>query len=300
MFKHSRAQDADDQRKESSVEIGNWLARCVGRPFALPGTWLAIRLGLSAHQVTSAAFIANLLGAGAIAGGTDLGFVVGVVLLQLAYWLDHVDGQVARWNGTASLDGVYFDYLLHHAAALSLGFALSHGLTIRHGDPRWSIAGWTIAGGWLFLGLHNDCRYKAFFQRLKRDCESFQLAPRPAERPSPPSSWPRRGMSAFLWPAFKSCEPHIVLITLSIAAIFMIFMSGATRVFIQSYVLLMAILAPTLAIARWSARFASGRSKLISRAGSNRKSRARLDAFRCALFDETDRDRNRLDENTKG
>ncbi len=34
-------------------EIGNWLARRVARPSAIYGSWLAIRMGLSANQVTS-------------------------------------------------------------------------------------------------------------------------------------------------------------------------------------------------------------------------------------------------------
>ena len=94
-------------------------------------------------------------------------FVLGVALAHLAFWLDHVDGQVARWRGTASLDGVYLDYLMHHAANLALGFALGYGLAARSGDLRWTIAGFAIGAGWTLLSLHNDCRYKAVFQRLK-------------------------------------------------------------------------------------------------------------------------------------
>ena len=87
----------------------------------------------------------------------------------LGYWLDHVDGQVARWRGTACLGGVYFDYMMHHLAMMALGFALGFGLTMRGGSPLWSVAGFLIAAGWTILNLHNDCRYKAWFQRLKRD-----------------------------------------------------------------------------------------------------------------------------------
>ena len=99
----------------------------------------------------------------AVAGGSSPGWC----LAWLAFWLDHVDGQVARWRGTSSLDGVYFDYLLHHVANLTLGFALGFGLAERLGDPLWAVAGALIALGWATLSLHNDCRYKAFFQRLK-------------------------------------------------------------------------------------------------------------------------------------
>src|SRR5258707_1037711 len=86
-------------QKDRHREIGNWLARRVARPTAVYGTWLAVRLGVSAHQVTLAALAASGASAIGLATGTRAGFVAGVVLAHLAFWLDHVDGQVARWRG---------------------------------------------------------------------------------------------------------------------------------------------------------------------------------------------------------
>ena len=139
---------------------------------------------------------------------------LGTVLLHLGFWLDHVDGQVARWRRTASLDGVYLDYLMHHVVNLPLGFALGYGLAIRSGNPLWSVAGFAIAAGWGLLALHNDCRYKAFFQRLKSVSGSYRIdggsGGRPRHRP-----WPRRGLGMVTWPAYKLCEPHVVLLWLT-------------------------------------------------------------------------------------
>ncbi len=36
--------------KQHHRTIGNWLARRVGRPSAVYGTWLAVRLGVSANR----------------------------------------------------------------------------------------------------------------------------------------------------------------------------------------------------------------------------------------------------------
>ncbi len=154
-------------QKQKHREIGNWLARRVARPTAVYGSWVAVRLGCSAHQVTLAALAASLGGAIAIGTGSRAGFMLGLALAHLGFWLDHVDGQVARWRGTACLDGVYLDYVMHHVGNLSLGFGLGFGLASRSGQPAWALAGFAIAGGWALLSLHNDCRYKAFFQRLK-------------------------------------------------------------------------------------------------------------------------------------
>src|SRR6478735_887737 len=107
-------------------EIGSWLARRIGRPSALYGTWVAVRVRASANQVTATALAASLGSGLAIGTGSRVGFVAGVAFAWLAYWLDHVDGQVARWRGTASLGGVYLDYLMHHAATLLQGFALGY------------------------------------------------------------------------------------------------------------------------------------------------------------------------------
>jgi len=231
-------------------EIGNWLARRVARPSAVYGCWLAVRLGLSAHQVTAAAWLSSFAASAAIGTGDRWMFVVGIALAHLAFWLDHVDGQVARWRGTASLDGVYLDYLMHHAANLALGFALGYGLAARSGDARWTIAGFAIGAGWTMLSLHNDCRYKAFFQRLKTATGGYRIDGGAGGRPRPAAPWPRRGLAAITWPAYKSCEPHVVLLGLTAMALVAVGAPAAWLILWQAGVLVFAALAPLLAIAR--------------------------------------------------
>ena len=237
-------------QKDRHREIGNWLARRVARPSAVYGTWLALRLGLSANQVTLAALAASLGAALAVGTGTRSGLLAGVALGHAAFWLDRVDGQVARWRGTAGLDGVYFDYLMHHAAGLALGFALGHGLAVRTGDSSWSVAGFAIACGWAGLALHNDCRYKAFFQRLKKEPGRLTLQGGGGGRPAPPARWPRRGRGLLTWPAYKACEPHAVLLLLTALAAVMAASPArgfeAWRWGVRAF----ALLAPALAAAR--------------------------------------------------
>jgi len=205
-------------QKRRHREIGNWLARRVARPSAVYGTWAAVRLRATAHQVTTAALLAGLAGAAAIGTGDRRGFVAGAALLWLAFWLDHVDGQVARWRGSASLDGVYFDYLMHHVQNMAVGFALGFGLAMRTGFVEWAAAGFAIAAGWTLLGLHNDCRYKAFIQRLKSTADSYRVDGGAGGRPSPAPGWPRRGLGVLTYPAYKACEPHVVLVALTALA----------------------------------------------------------------------------------
>jgi hypothetical protein len=240
----------DSVYKERSREIGNWMARGIARPTAVYGCWLAVRLGLSAHQVTSAALLSSILAAVAIGTGARFGFVGGVLLAHLGFWLDHVDGQVARWRRTVSLDGVYFDYLMHHATNLLLGFALGYGLIAESGDACWAIAGFAIAAGWTLLSLHNDCRYKAFFQRLKSSRGSYRVDGGRGERPEPPAPWPRRGRAAFTWPLYKACEFHVVLSALVVLAALAIANPSAWIALWRAYAIVMAVLAPFLAAGR--------------------------------------------------
>ncbi|WP_435008463.1 CDP-alcohol phosphatidyltransferase family protein [Tundrisphaera lichenicola] len=231
-------------------EVGNWLARRVGRPSAVYGTWAAVRLGLSAHQVTVGSLLAGIGAAVSIGSGTRVGFVAGVALAHLAFWLDHVDGQVARWTKTASLDGVYLDYLMHHASSMALGFGLGYGLAQQSGDPRWSAEGFLIGSGWTFLSLHNDCRYKAFFQRLKATEGAFRVEGGSGGKPSPPAPWPRSGRGMLTWPAFKACEPHVILIALTALALPAWIAPEIWQEAWRWGVRGMALLAPTLAMAR--------------------------------------------------
>lgn len=236
--------------KERHREIGNWLACHVARPTAVYGTWLAVRIGLSANQVTALAMTASLASALGFGLGTRTGFVAGVILALLAFWLDRVDGQVARWNRSASLDGVYLDYLMHHVANLCLGFGLGYGLTTRTGDPRWSLAGFAAAGGWCLLNLHNDCRYKAFFQRLKRESRVYRVDGGSGGRPAPPARFPGLRKRSIVWLAYKTCEPHIILIGLSVLALLGLLAPALWLAAWKASLALMALLAPTLALAR--------------------------------------------------
>ncbi len=197
------AQLRERVHKQRHREIGNWLARRIARPSAVYGTWLAVRLGLSAHHVTVAACVASGAAAIGIGSGTRAGFVGGAVARPWRSGSDRVDGQVAAASGTSSLDGVYFDYMMHHAANLALGFARSgHGLARRTGEPAWSVAGFADRPGLgAMLSLHNDCRYKAFFQELKR--RKAHRVEGDEGRPSA-SPWPRRGRAALTWPASQA------------------------------------------------------------------------------------------------
>ena len=112
-------------------------------------------------------------------------------LLHLGFWLDHVDGQVARWRGTVSLDGVYLDYLMHHLVNLALGFALGYGLCLRLGQSGLGLAGFAIAAGWTFLACTTIAatrRFSSVSRAPRRPTRSMAAAAAgPSPRPLAPA-----------------------------------------------------------------------------------------------------------------
>lgn len=236
--------------KRRHREIGNLLARRYARPAAIYGTWIAIRLGLSAHQVTAGALMCSVSGSICIGTGSRSGFVLGVLLLHMAFWLDHVDGQVARWRQTASLDGVYFDYMMHHLAGGILGFALGFGLATRSGELLWTVAGFAIATGWSILSLHNDCRYKSFFQRLKSAEISYRIDGGSGGRPAAAPPSPRNPLRKIFWIAYKACESHVVLVGLTILAAISVVDESSWEICWKACTIAMAALSPFLGLSR--------------------------------------------------
>lgn len=209
----SRCQKPDHRR------VGNWMARRVSRPLALRVTWIVAPWGVSAHAATVAAWLVGLGACVALGWGNTIGWLVGAGLLQLWYLLDHVDGQLARLRGTASLDGVQLDYLMHHTLNLLVPIGLGWGLFVARVAPIWVVVGLACGISLLLNGLTHDTRYKAFVQRLKRVRGRLMVegggGGRPAPAPPPPSN-PRR-LVGYL--ARKFCEPHVVMNVVSGLAI---------------------------------------------------------------------------------
>lgn len=199
-------------QKPDHRRVGNWLARRVARPLALYITWLIVPFGISAHAVTLAALCVAGLAAIAFAQGSLGMWIAGAALLQVWYLLDHVDGQIARYHGAASLDGAALDYLMHHLVPLLVALGLGFGLFRGSGNEAWLVCGAIHGVCGLAANLVHDVRYKAFFQRLKRLEGTRLVAGGSGGRPAPPMPCPRRFFPALAWCLRKSHEVHIVLV----------------------------------------------------------------------------------------
>src|SRR5205085_1383996 len=100
--------------------------------------------GLSPNQVTAASFAVGLLAAAGFATGERWGLVAGAVLLQVAFALDCVDGQLARYTRSFSAFGAWLDSVLDRAKEYAVYAGLAIGASAM-GDPVWLLAACALA-----------------------------------------------------------------------------------------------------------------------------------------------------------
>ena len=205
--------------KPDHRRIGNWMARRISRPLALCVTWVIAPWGVSANAVSLASWGLALAAAGVFAVGTSTAWLVAAILLQLWYLGDHVDGQLARLRGTASLDGAQLDHLMHHTVNLLVPLGVGWGLFARFGHGLWMLLGVVWGTSLLALSLHHDARYKAFIVRLKRLRGQMLVEGGGGAQPLPQPPIPRQPRLLLGWTLRKACETHVVMNLLLATAI---------------------------------------------------------------------------------
>src|SRR5262245_57744010 len=252
-------------------EQGSLLARRFARPAALYVTWLVSELPISANVVTGCTLVVGWTAAAFVA--LPGFFSIGVATLWLWYLLDHVDGQLARLHRSQSVTGVYFDFMMHHLVHPAVAFAIGYGLASSTNCLPWTLAGASFALGTIALSLSNDCRYKAFYavasranqlanaalpdvDAVRAGCK-FSVQPIGIEPslsacrgPTEPTTWLARLPKVIHASLLGLCEiPNIILALTVLAAFFMFDATWGFRV-TEGYLLLMALIAPFLAVLR--------------------------------------------------
>ncbi len=237
-------------QKPDHQRLGNWMARNVARPAALRITRVVAPWGISANTATLVAWACGATAAAAFAWGTVWGWVFAAAMLQVWYLLDHVDGQLARLRGTASLDGVQLDYLMHHTVNLLVPLGIGIGIFGQRGDPIWAAGGLLWGMSLLLLGLLHDTRYKAFMQRLKRIHGPLNVLGGGGGRPQPQPPMPRRPLRLAAWVARKACEMHVIMNAAALLALGQLLIGDASLLIGTVYLAIMSITAA--AVAAWS------------------------------------------------
>lgn len=116
--------------------------RFVARPLAAVVLVPLQRTTVTPNQVTLATLVVFLAASAVIAFGRGWSqLLIGVAVLEFAYVLDCVDGQLARLRGTSSPIGAHLDFLMDELKAFLLVAAVAVRLWLADGQPRWLLEG---------------------------------------------------------------------------------------------------------------------------------------------------------------
>jgi phosphatidylglycerophosphate synthase len=100
----------------------------------------AARRGIAPNTVTATGLAVGLGAAAAFAVGSRPALVAGAVLLQLAFALDCVDGQLARYTGRMSALGGWFDAMSDRVKEFAVYAGLAVGSARAFDDYVWGLA----------------------------------------------------------------------------------------------------------------------------------------------------------------
>jgi phosphatidylglycerophosphate synthase len=131
-----------DIYRQSKKKRDNFWTEWISRPPAAVLGWMLKGTRVTPNQVSFLA-IAVAAGGGAtlIFWRTWLGLIVAGLLLQLAYVIDCVDGQLARIKSMASPVGALLDFMLDEVKAFLVIASAAARLYLQSHDPKWLLIG---------------------------------------------------------------------------------------------------------------------------------------------------------------
>lgn len=206
-------------QKPNYKTSGNWMVRTFLRDAALPFTWILLHTRVTADQVTAGALAVGLAACWFLAHQGSAAFLTGALLLQFWYYLDHVDGQIARYRKTACITGRFFDFLMHHIihtlVIFSLGVCFSGSFSLgEKGIVAAAAAAFLMS---LFNFMH-DIKSKAIIERLLQ-AESIHVRQDPKHIKTGDKKKAESGAKILFSVLHKMCEIHVMMNTLTVFAL---------------------------------------------------------------------------------
>ncbi len=102
-----------DGRNGERIIAGSWFNRCILRRLSIYVTWLFVALGIRAHVATLLMTLAGLAGVVSCIPHAIYMTLLGALCYFLFDLLDAVDGEIARWNRSSTMKGLYLDQISH-------------------------------------------------------------------------------------------------------------------------------------------------------------------------------------------
>lgn len=144
--------------QKSREKVDTWYGRNVARRVSIYVTWLLVRYGMNAMSATTLFLASGFVAAGSLMLGREPFFIIGAIGLHVWYILDHVDGEVARYNEQSSYTGIYYDLLCHYIVHPIVFFSIGIGLFIATRHFVFVLAGSVAAFGDVMMGAVGDLK----------------------------------------------------------------------------------------------------------------------------------------------
>ena len=130
-------QQAERVRAHRSLRISNILYIKFSKYFS----WIFINIGLSANQVTALFFLTGFVSGLFFLSFDPINILIAIILWRLHVIFDVCDGEVARFTQTFSINGAYWDYMIHAVLYPMCFFSISYSLSQHFIDSKFLIVG---------------------------------------------------------------------------------------------------------------------------------------------------------------
>ena len=165
--------------QSSRKKCDTWYGRNFARKISIFITVLFVKINLHAMTATTIFLLCGIMSSVMFFLGDKTSMLVGAVLLQFWYILDHVDGEVARYNEESSLTGLYYDELVHYIVHPLVFFGIGLGLFRLNGNIIYVVTGIVSGLSIVLLGLIIDIKrlgvLEVICKNQKKSCNFFAI-----------------------------------------------------------------------------------------------------------------------------
>jgi len=158
----------------------------------------AARRGWTPNGVSSLSMAVGVLAAAAFATGERAGMIAGAVLLQAAFTLDCVDGQLARYTRTFTKLGAWLDSIFDRAKEYAVYAGLAIGAA-RSGEDVWLLAGIALAlqtarhaTDFTFNAARDEVIRSSMHEPPRKRSKLLDAGPKDEPESAPATHWVRR------------------------------------------------------------------------------------------------------------
>jgi len=205
-------------QKPRYKEIGNWMVRNITREACVPTTYFLLKTPITANQVTLLAIVFGVGGSILFLAVGRLSFFWLGLMLHLSYYLDHVDGQIARCKNQVSLSGMMLDFISHYIIYGVIAVSIGLRAYFETNNIIYLYYGIVASLSLISFNLLSDSKYRAFFVEIIKHDRLIINKPRATAA---------GGSRSFLARIFsiihKSCEIHVIINTITVIAMLQIF-----------------------------------------------------------------------------